>query len=154
MDEKKFSEKQRKVLGTNKVEPIQVNHIDRQYELILNSDTPATSTALVTIARLVPRNTQLPAFNMRWDHNKEELDIDIYIGTEIRKDLWKENGYEGHKTTLINPGEYSVNIIMPANRTVFNGIVSVGLLVGLNVSDNISLSEHVAIEITEPSSSL
>ena len=155
MDEKKFGKEQRKVVGTNRVEPIEINYIDSQYKLVPQSNCSATPTGLVTVAELVTRSKELPVFRMRWDHRKEELDIDIYIGGKIRNDLWRKS-YDGHHPKLNYSGgrDYTVEITKIDNpkRTIFKGIVRVALCIGLNQDDGISVSENVALKIVDPSS--
>ena len=145
MDPKKYSDLQIKVAGTTKV-LVKTEHLDPDYQIVPSSDTAASATGWVIVAKLIPSNTMSPAFYMRWD--KKELDIDIYLSGNNRKDLWDQHGYEGHHSVLVNPDtrEYAIDIQVP-NKPVFKGSIQVGLVTGLNLHETISLSEHVVIQI-------
>ena len=143
MDRKEFSSKTIKTAGTTGVIIVRTfQHPD--YNLIPFSDAQATDTGLVKIASLVPRvaGSTLPEFRFRWDDAGNELDVDIYVGGENRKDLWEEDGYIGHKTILVDAEsrKYSADISTPVGN-VFRGTVQVGLLTALQLGDGITVMD-------------
>ncbi|PIZ66273.1 hypothetical protein COU87_01110 [Candidatus Roizmanbacteria bacterium CG10_big_fil_rev_8_21_14_0_10_39_12] len=148
MDKKQFSNKQIKVGGTTGVEPVSIEYKDKDYILKTYSENKASVTGHVVIAELFSNNDKLPKFIFRWDHGAGVVDVDIFIEGKDRKDLWTQKGYQGHWTKLTDDKnrEYLVSIEIP-ERKIFKGIVRVGLLTELNLSDSIAMSENLDIKI-------
>jgi len=149
MDVKEFADKASKVIGTTKVTATSIQHKDVGYALHLHSNVYATETGLVTIAKLVPHDSDLPEFVFRWDHGNGELDVDIFSNGKSRKD-WDELGYKGHHTVLVNPDgrEYEADISIH-NRQIFKGVIKVGLVQGLVLNETITLTEHIDVQIVD-----
>jgi hypothetical protein len=149
MDPKQFAEKPIKAARTNKVEPVVTTHMDSDYKLVLCSDTMASKTGLLVIAKLTPKAIKsLPEFWLRWDDKNRELDVDIYLNGENRKDLWSFPGYKGHKTKVDGSEmqEYEVRIKIPG-RKVFDGIIRVPLVIGLYRKDTVTISDYRKVKI-------
>ncbi len=149
MKRKDFKNKESKVVGTTKIK-IKEKYRSPIYRLEGKSNASATETGLVTIAELNPEGISLPKFIFRWDTNSETVDIDIYKNGENAKYLWKKQGYEGHKTKVIDhEGRvFEVNIEIPS-RNVFKGTVDVGLQWGLKLKNRLQIKEHVDVKIVK-----
>jgi hypothetical protein len=148
MDKKIFSERQIKVGGTTGVEPISIVYKNDNYDLELYSNSKASETGHVVIAKLFSKDEKLPSFIFRWDHGSEVVDIDIFLAGKSRKDLWEQSGYGGHWTKLTNDEkqEYSFLIKIPECK-IFEGTIRVGLLTELNLHDTINVSESIDIKV-------
>jgi hypothetical protein len=137
MDPKKFAQKNSKVAGTTKIDLIetQTQYRDSDYKLVPCSDTIATETGFVIIATLkAQRDKRLPEFYLRWDDKKDELDVDIYVDGVNCKDLWRQPGYNGHKTIPFNPDEREFKVcIKTPERRVFEGVIRVRLLFSVGI---------------------
>lgn len=150
MDSTKFAEKQIRVGGTTGVEPVLIEYQNDDYNWIFNSDKKAIEdkNGYLLIAELFSNDDKLPRFKFRWDHKASTMDVDIFLNGKDCKDLWKQNGYCGHWTELTDDEkrEYSVSLEIP-ERKIFVGTIMVGLLVDLNLHDNLSIREDIKIEI-------
>lgn len=132
MDPKVFASQPKRVGGSGKVNILNSEHLDPEYELICRSDLKATPTGLVTLIDIIPKNEKtLPTFILRWDSNSDTVDVDICLDGKNRKELWCEHGYKGHHTTRIDGPwwrRFKLDIAIP-ERKIFVGTVNIGLLI-------------------------
>lgn len=148
MNKNEFYNEQIKVGGTTDVEPISIKYKDKDYNFKTHPNNKASKTGHVVIAELIPNDEKLPRFIFRWDHGDGIMDVDIFSGGKNHRVLWKQEGYCGHRTKLIDDErrEYFVLIKIP-ERKIFEGVIKVGLLTELNLFDDISISESADIKV-------
>jgi hypothetical protein len=143
MDPNVFASQPHRVDGSGKVDILNTEYLDAEYETVPQSDLKATPTGFVTIAQIVPKKDKtLPSFILRWDSNPETVDVDIYLDGKNKKDFWDRPGYCGHHPKRIK-GEgrkFEVNITIP-ERPIFKGVVNVGLLISVNLKVELELSD-------------
>ena len=143
MDPKVFASQPRRIGGSGKVDILNPQYLDPEYETIGLSDWKATSTGLVTLINITPKKEKnLPSFVLRWDTHSNTADVDIYVDGKNRKDLWDKPGYSGHHSTRIKGPwrKFEVNIKM-LERNIFRGIVNIGLLIEVNHKLEIELTD-------------
>jgi len=144
MDPEVFTSQPRRVGGSGKVNILNSQYLDPEYEAICRSDWKATPTGLVTLIDITPKNKKtLPSFVLRWDANSNTVDVDIYVDGKNRKDFWNKPGYSGHYSTRIKGPwrKFEINISIP-ERNIFRGIVNIGLLIEVNQKLEIELLDN------------
>jgi hypothetical protein len=148
MDQNKFVKKSIKIIGSTGIEHSIECYVDPDYEFKTYPDTSGSKTGHVVFAELKPHDGLLPVFKLRWDHGDKVVDVDVFQKNEPRNDLWNLEGYKGHHADKIDEMnyEYSFLIKIPG-RKIFEVSIKVGLLIGLNLHDNLHISEKNDIKI-------
>lgn len=142
MDPKVFASQPKRIGGSGKVNILNTQHLDPEYEALCRSDWEATATGWVKLIDITPKKEKtLPSFVLRWDSNSKTVDVDIHVDGKNRKDLWDNLGYSGHHPTRINGPwrKFEVDIKIP-ERNIFRGIVNIGLLIEVNHQIEIELT--------------
>jgi len=146
MNPEKFKDIDKKVAGTTKVEIVKIDYLDYNYKIEVFPDNLATSTALVKIAQLIPKNSHLPTFLFRWDKNQNTLDVDIYKEGKLCKELWNDVGYKGHQTQRVSKESkiFDADVSMPDKR-IFKGKIDVGLFIKIMIKESAKLTDSVKV---------
>ena len=148
MDANTFDKKPLKIIGSTGIEhPIEC-YVDPNYEFITYPNTNGSKTGHVVFAELKPHDGLLPVFKFRWDHGDKVVDVDIFQKNGSRNDLWNIEDYRGHHADQINEVKYEYSFLIEIpGRKIFEGSIKVGLLIGLNLHDNLRISEKADIKI-------
>lgn len=143
MNRKRYGEKTIKVAGTAAV-TVTSKALDNDYDIVGFENKQATESGWVIVAILSPKllTSNLPEFQFRWDHTRAELDVDILIEGKPDKGYWGKPGYSGHKTNLLGTAGrvFEADIRIP-DRIVFQGTLDLSLLVGLFLTDDVSVTD-------------
>jgi len=114
---------------------IDLIYLHPSYQLIEFNENTITNQGLLLVGKIVPKQTGLPEFLLRWDEKDGHLNIDIAPSTKY----WRSetHGYKGHtplKTKNLNGRIFLLNITTPEIGTVVDGTISFGL--GRSLSNN------------------
>lgn len=105
--------------------------IDPEYEVELETNSAATTPAgHLIVARIKPiAPSELPVFDLRWDHGRNVLDVDL-VGDDRQRELFKaeKQGYEGHQTEEVTkePRVFRVDIRIP-HRQIYKALITLNV---------------------------
>lgn len=119
-----------KAVRTNDVSA-KTKYLNDAYRLNLKPFHEITATGKLIVAELHPQDLQKPGFTIRWDENRDTIDVDI---ENVQEDVkWKfrneEEGYRGHHTQRIKNTKnriFEVYISIPEQK-IFEGEVTITL---------------------------
>lgn len=153
MDPTKFANLAVKTLGAHNIS-LEEEWLDPDYSVQFNSASEATDSGLVTLFRIVPKDTSLPGFAARWDRRAESVDVDPYPFGCIDPPFWQgeKKGYRGHHARVISkdPRVLQVDLHVPG-RHIFTGRCQLNTKTGVQISADLHLSVSAQAVVTRVS---
>ena len=148
MEPQKFKNRKYKVGGTRNIEILKQDFLSKNYMMIKYPYKKATESGFVKLIEWIPKqNRYLPKFILRWDLNKQTVDVDLYVNGKIRNDLWRKHGYSGHhpvRCKNMAGRVFKIDIKTP-KELVFRGLVKIAVTHELQLKNSIGLNDKLKI---------
>jgi hypothetical protein len=125
---------------------IELKYIHPSYQLEEFDENTITEQGLLLVGKIIPKQSGLPEFLVRWDEKDSHLNIDMK--PEAKHWRRETHGYRGHTPSKVNDSSgrvFLLVIAVPEVGEIVNGTISFGL--GRNATFKTGLSIKTSFDI-------